>query len=227
VVRIWSRLLTVGAMAGLGLIALAGPALAHVEVSADRTTAGATDVTLRFHGEGENPSAGITAERVVLPAGIAPADVSPVRAPRGWRFTRGADGFTVAGTALKPGTDAVWSVKVAQLPAGATRLSFKTLETYGDGKISRWIEIQEPGQAEPDNPAPLLTLRPGPSTAPASTAAPATSATSAPAPGPATVRATAPAADTGGTSTWWIWIVAIVPVAAAAALVLARRRSGD
>jgi hypothetical protein len=221
-------LLTISAVVGVGVLALAGPALAHVQVSADKTTAGATDVTLTFNGEAENPAAGIKSERVVLPAGIAPADVSLVKAPAGWTYTRNPDGFTVGGKALKTGTSAVWSVKVAKLPDGETRLSFKTLETYGNGDISRWIELQQPGQAEPDNPAPLLTLKPGASTtppaSPSSAAAPVPSAAV-----PTTAQATAPAAANSGTSTWWIWVIVVVLVVAAGAIfaVRRRRRPGD
>src|SRR4051794_31130210 len=166
----------IAAAAALAAPAFAGPALAHVEVSADTTQAGATDVTLTFHGEAENDAAGIRTERVVLPEGIEPAQVTLGKAPSGWSFSRTADGFTVGGKALKTGTDAEWSVKIAKLPDGETRLSFKTVETYGDGEVSRWIGIQEPGQDEPDNPAPLVTLRAAPAataTATATSAAPA------------------------------------------------------
>ena len=223
------RLLTISAIAGAGVLALAGPALAHVEVSADKTTAGATDVTVTFNGEAENPSAGISSERVVLPAGIAAADVTLVKAPSGWTFTRGSDGFTVGGKALKAGTDAEWSVKIAKLPDGETRLSFKTLETYGNGDVSRWIEIQEPGQDEPDNPAPLVTLKPGPSTAPATpstvASSPAAAAPStATSPADAAAPAAEPTASDSGTSTWWIWAVVIVLAIAAGVIFAVRRR---
>ena len=222
------RLLTISAIAGAGVLALAAPALAHVEVSADKTTAGATDVTLTFTGESENPAAGIQSERVVLPTGIAPADVTLVKAPSGWKFTGNSDGFTVAGKALKVGTDAVWSVKIAKLPDGETRLSFKTLETYGNGDVSRWIEIQEPGQDEPENPAPLVTLKPGPSTAPAvPSAEPSSAAPAVPSAEPSTAAPVAepPAADSSS-STWWIWVLAVVVVLAIAGGVLfaVRRR---
>jgi Domain of unkown function (DUF1775) len=229
-VRAWVRVMTVGAAAALAVAGPAGPALAHVEVSADKNRAGATDVTLTFTGEAENPHAGIRLERVVLPQGIAPADVSLVKAPAGWRFTRTGDGFTVGGRELTTGTDAVWSVRVARLPAGATRLSFKTLETYGDGEIVRWIGIQEPGQPEPDNPAPLLTLQPaGPATAPASAAAaPSATASSGPAaaPGPEASRAAAEAAAASRVSpTWWVWPAIIALLVAGAGVLLARRRT--
>ncbi|UQU61498.1 DUF1775 domain-containing protein [Couchioplanes caeruleus] len=225
----WSA---VGALAGLGVLALAGPAAAHVEVSADKDRAGASDVTLTFHGEAESTSAGIKSERVVLPEGIDPATVTLVKAPAGWTFTRGADGFTVGGKALKVGADAVWKVKIAKLPDGETRLSFKTLETYGDGKVSRWIEIQKAGADEPDNPAPLVTLKPGPK-APATSAAPSatTPAPAASGPAPAGVAPSTPATvqekaleDDGGTSLWWVWVIVGALAVAGGAVFLARRR---
>jgi len=224
---------TIGVLAGLGVLVAAGPAAAHVEVSADKNRAGATDVTLTFHGEAENPS-GIKSERVVLPEGIAPADVTLVKAPSGWTFQATADGFTVGGKALASGKDAEWKVKVAKLPDGETRLSFKTLETYADGEVSRWIEVQEEGKEESDNPAPLIKLKPGPSTAPATasaapSAAPSATASAAPAASAApTVTATIlaePVSDEGS-SLWWLWVlIAVVVVGAAVATVLIRRRS--
>jgi uncharacterized protein YcnI len=221
---------TIGVLAGLGVLAAAGPAAAHVGVSADKNRAGATDVTLTFHGEAENPS-GIKSERVVLPEGIAPADVTLVKAPAGWTFQATADGFTVGGKALASGKDAEWKVKVAKLPDGETRLSFKTLETYADGEVSRWIEVQEDGKEEPENPAPLIKLKPGPSTpgAAPSEAAPSATASAAPAaPAAPTVTATIvaePVADEGS-SLWWLWVlIALVLGGAALATVLTRRRS--
>ncbi|MEU8234759.1 DUF1775 domain-containing protein [Actinoplanes sp. NPDC048967] len=227
------RMTTIGVLAGLGVLAAAGPAAAHVEVSADKNRAGATDVTLTFHGEAENPS-GIKSERVVLPEGITPADVTLVKAPAGWTFQATADGFTVGGKALASGKDAEWKVKVAKLPDGETRLSFKTLETYADGEVSRWIEVQEEGKDEPDNPAPLIKLKPGPSTAPATTsaapsAAASASASAAPAASAApTATATIlaePVAEEGS-SLWWLWVlIAVVLGGAALATVLIRRRA--
>ncbi|GAA2633276.1 DUF1775 domain-containing protein [Paractinoplanes durhamensis] len=228
--RFGSRVVTVGAVAGFAVLGVAGPALAHVEVSADKTTAGAANVTLTFNGEAESTDAGITSERVVLPAGLAPASVTLVKAPAGWTFTPNADGFTVGGKALKVGTDAVWKVKIAKLPDGETRLSFKTLETYADGEVVRWIEIQEAGKDEPDHPAPLVTLKPGPSTAP-TTAAPSSAAPSAePSSAVPVITSAAPtinaepaAAAGDGGSTWWIWVIGVVVVAAVAGFVLVRR----
>jgi hypothetical protein len=208
-VRNRSRLTTIGALAALGVLALAAPAAAHVEVSADKKQAGAANVTLVFKGEAENPS-GIKSEQVVLPEGIATADVTPVKVPKGWTFATTHDGFTVGGDPLAPNTDAEWSVKVAKLPDGETRLSFKTLETYADGEVSRWIEIQEEGAAEPENPAPLLVLQPGPSPSAApSSAAPAVSESAS---APVVFEATPPKPDDDVSPVWiwWIWVVLAV-----------------
>ncbi|GID91890.1 DUF1775 domain-containing protein [Amorphoplanes digitatis] len=205
--RYRSRLTTISALAALAVLALAAPAAAHVEVSADKAHAGATDVTLSFQGEAENPS-GIVSERVVLPAGIAPADVTPVKTPAGWEFATTSDGFTVGGKALPANQDAEWSVKVALLPADQTRLSFKTLETYADGEVSRWIEIQEEGAAEPANPAPLLVLQPGPpvASAPATESSPP-EISDAPTPQDVGPVPTESADGPNPVWMWWMWAV--------------------
>jgi uncharacterized protein YcnI len=205
--------MTVAAVAGFVVPAGAGPAAAHVEVSADKTTAGAQDVTLTFTGEAERAGAGIRSERVVLPDGLDPASVTPVEAPPGWAFARTADGFTVGGDALGAGVDAEWKVRIAKLPDGETRLSFKTLETYANGDVERWIEIQEPGRDEPDRPAPLITLQPGPSSAaPVPSASPATT----------TTPAAAVPADERATS-WWTWLM-VGAVALIAVVLVVRTR---
>jgi len=217
------------AAGGVAAAALATPAWAHVEVEADKPQAGARDVTLTFTGEAESNSGGIRSERVVLPSGITPSDVRLKKAPEGWKLTPGSDGFTVAGPALKIGEDAVWAVTVAQLPTNSTTLSFKTLETYSDGQISRWIEIPQAGQPEPDNPAPTLKVKP----AAAVSSAPVTSSPTASA-SPA-VASSAPAlapdvteADDSSGSRTGLWvtvgIVAAIAVAAVALLVARQRR---
>jgi LPXTG-motif cell wall-anchored protein len=201
-----------------------GPAFAHVEVEADKTQAGAKDVTLTFTGEAESGSAGIRSERVVLPTGVAPAGVKLVKAPKGWKFSAAADGFTIAGPALKVGQDAVFAVRLAQLPADATSLSFKTLETYSDGDIVRWIELPQDGQPEPDHPAPTIKLKGAVKTVPASPSPSpsATPASSAEAPVPA--ESAVADEDSGSSATvWWI-VLAVVVVAAAGGLLLWRRR---
>ncbi|KUO16278.1 hypothetical protein AQJ91_37025 [Streptomyces dysideae] len=147
----------VGTLALTAFFALAGPAAAHVEVEADTAQALAENVTLTFVSEAESTTAGFTQVRVVLPEGIAPGDVTLEEAPKGWKFKATADGYTVGGPEIATGTDGEHKIKVRQLP-DARELAFKAVETYGDGKISRWIELPT-GGAEPEEPAPVLKLK--------------------------------------------------------------------
>uniref|UniRef100_UPI00403FF7DB DUF1775 domain-containing protein n=1 Tax=Streptomyces sp. SS7 TaxID=3108485 RepID=UPI00403FF7DB len=190
-VRTARRAGAVGVLTLTAALALATPAFAHAEVEADTARALAENVTLSFVSEAESASAGFTEMRVVLPKGIAPGDVTLVEAPKGWTFKATGDGYTVGGPKLAVGTDAEYKVKVRQLP-DAKELAFKTVETYSDGEISRWIELPG-GGAEPEQPAPLLKLKaaapgatpvgpsPTASAAPSVTASTPSSATSAPA----------------------------------------------
>jgi Domain of unkown function (DUF1775) len=213
-----------GVVLAVGLVA--SPAWAHVEVSADNPKAGATNVTVTFTSEAESASAGITSEQVTLPAGITPAQVRLGTAPAGWNLTPGLNGFTVAGPALPVGTDAKFSVVIAQLPPAATELIFKTIETYSDGSIVRWIDETQPGQPEPDHPAPILTLtaaEPGSATTTAATPT-ATEPSPAPTTSAAVVDNTANTSGSNG-SIWWLVLAGVIVVAAVVAALLVRRRS--
>jgi uncharacterized protein YcnI len=232
------RLLLAAAGGLLATVALPAPGWAHVEVEADKAQAGARDVTLTFTGEAESASEGIVSERVVLPTGINPADVRLKKAPKGWKLTPGDGDVTVAGPALDAGEDAIFAVVVAQLPTDSTTLVFKVVESYSGGKVSRWIDVPEEGQPEPDNPAPVLKVKAAAAPAPASSgpAAPSASVEAPPsAQSPsAAPTVTSPAAaqpdDAAerSSSTGWILggIVAVVALAAAG-LLIARRRSGS
>ncbi|MFE9688650.1 DUF1775 domain-containing protein [Micromonospora sp. NPDC005806] len=212
-------------MAGVAAaVALGAPAMAHVEVEADHPQAGAREVTVTFHGEAESPRAGIRSERVVLPPGISPQDVRLAKAPSGWKLSANPDGFTVAGPALKVGQNAVWAITVAQLPSNTTELPFKTLETYSDGAVARWIEIPQAGQPEPDNPAPVLKLTPAAAVPTSASPAPS-SAARAPSSPEATHGPTAAAKSTGSKGLWISLIAVAVLVAAILASLRWRRRS--
>jgi hypothetical protein len=155
--RAGRRLVLAGALALTAALALAGPAAAHAEVEADKPQALAENVTLSFVSEAESASAGFTDLRVVLPEGLAPADIALAEGPKGWKLTTSADGYTLAGPALKAGVDAEYKIKVRQLP-DVKELVFKTVETYSDGEVSRWIELPTGGK-EPEQPAPVLKLK--------------------------------------------------------------------
>src|SRR5439155_989881 len=53
-----------------------------------------------------------------------------------------------------------FDVAFGQLPDDSDQLTFKTLQTYSDGKVARWIE-EPAGGDEPENPAPVLKLTAG------------------------------------------------------------------
>lgn len=190
------RTVPAAAAALAAVLALAPPAAAHAHVEASEARALATDVTLTFTSEAESRKAGISTIQVVLPSGISPGAVSLKKAPKGWRFSQNQGGYVVGGQALAVGTDAVHSVVVHQLP-DAERLVFKVMETYSDGQVARWIEVPE-GDAKPENPAPVLALKPK-----APDAAPVPLRPSAPASQPPSVPAQgtdAPATDTPATA---------------------------
>jgi hypothetical protein len=124
----------------------------------------------------------------------------------------------------------VFAVRLAQVPADASSLSFKTLETYGDGEIVRWIDLPQAGEPEPDHPAPTIRLKGAvkpaattpnatPSATPSAAVTPADGITS-----PAAVQAEAP--DSGNSATGRWVALAVVVIAAAAGLLIWRRRSG-
>ncbi|WP_239015139.1 DUF1775 domain-containing protein [Streptomyces sp. CdTB01] len=185
VARAGRRIALAGAAALTATLALAAPASAHAEVEADTPQALAENVTLSFVSEAESDSAGFTQLRIVLPDGIAPGDVTLDEAPKGWKLKTTSGGYSVAGPALKAGVDAEHKIKIRQLP-DAKEIAFKTVETYSDGKISRWIELPT-GGAEPEQPAPVLKLKaaapgakavsPSPSATESATPSPAPTAT--------------------------------------------------
>jgi hypothetical protein len=206
----------------VGVVVAATPAWAHVQVSADKPQAGATNVTVSFSGEAESPTSGIKSEQIFLPDGITPDMVTLVSAPTGWTLTKSTNNVTIAGKALPKGTDAKYSIRITKLPSDATELVFKTIETYGNGDIDRWIELQKPGQAEPDHPAPALKLRPA-AAAPTTTAAQPTTASPT---GPSATTTAAAAGSNSGNSNVWIivLVVAVIAIGAGAAVLIRRRR---
>ncbi|MFE2548222.1 DUF1775 domain-containing protein [Streptomyces sp. NPDC059355] len=224
----------VGALAVVGVAA--GPAAAHAEVTASDPRALAENVTLSFTSEAESETAGIAELRVVLPKGIAADTLTLKDAPKEWKLTATADGYTIGGPALATGTDAEYSVTVRQLPDEKS-LAFKTLETYGDGKVSRWIEVPTNGE-KVDNPAPVLELKaaapgaklivPGPSPTPSSAAPSVRPPTASPSAPVASASARAAGDEDAGSGTGAVVgaIAAVLVLAAAGAFWWMRRGRG-
>ncbi|MBV7694269.1 DUF1775 domain-containing protein [Streptomyces sp. TRM70350] len=158
--RVARRLSTVSATLAAAVLVAAGPAFAHTEVEAENARALAQDVTLTFSAASESSSAGITGLEVFLPDGITPADVTYEDGPKGWKFATTSRGYKVSGPRLAVGEDAEFSVTVRQLP-DAEELVFKTLQSYSDGRVDRWIELEDSGDEHGHgHPAPKLELGP-------------------------------------------------------------------
>jgi uncharacterized protein YcnI len=163
--------------------AMPATAQAHIEVSAQSAQAGAGPVVVEFSAESESQTAGITGVKTQLPAGITPDQVSLAAGPSGWVLQPTADGFQIAGPAVPAGTDASYSITIAQLPATSTELVFKTLQRYADGREDAWIEEATDAVPDPAMPAPVLFVTPAdPASSPTASraAAPPTSSTPTP-----------------------------------------------
>lgn len=172
----WRRLLVVGSSAVLIVLGLAGAASAHVSVNPDTATQGSyTKLTFRVPDESGNAST--TKVAVFFPTEHPLASVS-VKPHPGWSFavkthelatpvssddgsiSRAVSSITWTALdrahAIKPGEFDEFDVSVGPLPRAAS-MTFKTLQTYSDGSIVRWIDTSS-GAAEPEHPAPVLTL---------------------------------------------------------------------
>jgi uncharacterized protein YcnI len=137
---------------------------------------------------------------------------TPVKTDDG-TITEAASEITFSGGKIGAGQYEDFDVAFGQLPDDTGQLVFKTLQTYSDGKVARWIE-EPSGGDEPENPAPVLKLTAG-------------DASSAPAPAKTAAVTTAKAADTGDSTARGLGIAGLVVGAvglAAAAFALVRSR---
>jgi periplasmic copper chaperone A len=205
------RLATVGVFAALVVGLGATPALAHVTVaSTDAVQGGFGHLAFRVPTESETASTTKFVVQLPTDQGISSVSVEPVP---GWTHKettvkpatplKDDDGnevtevvSTVEWTAnnpadgIKPGEYREFSISAGPLPKAAT-LTFKAIQTYSDKTEVSWIE-EATGGAEPEHPAPTLTL---PAATTASSGTPASAA-------PEARPAPAAAADTGnGTAT--------------------------
>ncbi|WP_329177076.1 YcnI family copper-binding membrane protein [Streptomyces sp. NBC_01477] len=209
-----SRAATVAALAGATVLLAAVPAFAHVTVQ-PATAAKGGYTTVAFKVPNEQDSASTVKVEVNLPTDHPIASVSLQPVP-GWTaqvttsklatplktddgtVDQAVSKITWSGGKIAPGQFQQFPVSFGPLPSDAASLSFKTLQTYDNGDIVRWIEVPQAGQAEPQNPAPTLTL-----TAPEADGAATATGTPAPAPasdGKATEQASSGGSDSDGTA---------------------------
>ena len=186
--RTTARLATVAALVGFGVLVLALPVAAHVTVSADDARRGAADALVTLRVPNEEDKATTTKVVVTLPTATPIASVSPVPLA-GWSISTtpvtfakpittddgtlttgvGTVTWTATGGGIPVGQAGLFQLLVGPLP-DAPSVAFLTRQTYSDGQVVQWIEPTLSGQAEPEHPAPVLTLTAGgASGAPAST----------------------------------------------------------
>ena len=196
----------VPACAVLAILALAGPASAHVTIGPGTAAKGGSDVELTFRVPNEEDQATTTQVEVDFPTDKPITGVLPEPTP-GWTVkidnltlpapvktddgtvTQVVQRITWSGGQLTPGQYQGFRVMLGHLPDDASTLTFKALQTYSNGDVVRWIDVPQPGQPEPDHPAPVLTL----------TAAPADDGAASPAPS-SQVTATASSSSSTGSS---------------------------
>lgn len=176
VTRGGARVLLVLAGCAVALVALAGTAFAHITVTPGSAAQGST-AELTFRVPDEEATATTVEIQVKVPTSppIAQLLVKPVP---GWQvsvqtvtlakpittddgsFSTAVSEVTWSGGKIMPGQFQDFSVSADPLPSGVSQLAFKTIQTYSNGDVVRWIDLQQPGQPEPDHPAPVLTLTP-------------------------------------------------------------------
>lgn len=209
------------ATAAASLLAAASAAEAHVTVNPNSVSQGGyTKVSFRVPNEEANAST--TALEVDIPVDHPIASVS-VRPVPGWTATttttqlatpiKTGDGEVTAavskivwtGGKIDPGQFQEFDVSLGPLPKDTDQIVFKALQTYSDGNVVRWIDLQQPGQPAPDHPAPVLHLTPAAAngsttgttgaTGSGSTTAPAGSTATTPTGAPTTAPSVSLAAD--------------------------------
>jgi uncharacterized protein len=172
-----SRLAAAAAVAGSAVLVLSGPAFAHVSVSPEGTAAKGGYATVDFKVPNERDNASTTKLEVAFPTDHPLASVMPEPIP-GWtaQVTKAKLAkpltvhgqqiseavskvtWTASGKGIEPGFFQKFPLSVGPLPEDADELVFKAIQTYSNKEVVRWIEVQQDGQEEPENPAPVLEL---------------------------------------------------------------------
>jgi len=190
------RTLLLSIASALAAIAIASPALAHIDPDPTEAQAGST-LSVAFtveHGCDGSPTIQLDMR---LPEGVTGASPDSID---GWEGSTEADVVTFVGGPLPDAEEGTFSVTMTLPPTPDTTIYFPFVQRCEVGEI-RWIAIPTDGSGtEADEPAPALLLT-GPvatTTAPATTAAPTTAA-------PTTTAATTvpetTVADTAATTT--------------------------
>ncbi|MEU2333034.1 YcnI family protein [Streptomyces sp. NPDC006654] len=173
-----SRIAAVTAVAGTAVLAVASPAFAHVSVQPEGTAAKGGYAVIDFKVPNERDDASTTEVEVTFPADHPIASVMP-QPMAGWKIDvtksklakplvmhgeKIGEAVTKVtwtatdGKGIQPGYFQKFPLSVGALPENTDELVFKALQTYSNKEVVRWIEVQQKGQEEPENPAPVLAL---------------------------------------------------------------------
>ncbi|MEU6373892.1 YcnI family protein [Streptomyces sp. NPDC046909] len=172
-----SRLAAVGAVAASAVVVLSSPAFAHVSVQPEGTAAKGGYAVVDFRVPNERDTASTTKLEISFPTDhpLASAMPEPVA---GWtsevtktklakpielhgqKISEAVSKvtWTATGKGVEAGYFQKFPIAIGALPEDADELVFKAIQTYSNKEVVRWIEIQQDGQEEPENPAPVLTL---------------------------------------------------------------------
>jgi uncharacterized protein YcnI len=156
------------------MVAIAGPAFAHVTVDPASAPQGA-EITLGFRVPNEMANAGTVRVQIFFPSDHPILGVDPQSVP-GWHDTihtaslnppvQTDDGPVTdyvsevdwAGGPIEPGHFQEFSVLAQSLPTGTDEVVFKALQTYSNGVVVRWIDPVSAANPDPANPTPVLRL---------------------------------------------------------------------
>ena len=137
------------------VLVTAGPAAAHVSVQPPEASQGGY-AKLAFRVPNEEESANTIKVEVQIPADGKFRSVSTKPLP-GWTVTKTDTTIAWSGGTIAPGEFQEFEISVGPLPA-VDELVFKTVQTYDDGDVVRWIEPTPADGTEPEHPAPTLHL---------------------------------------------------------------------
>jgi periplasmic copper chaperone A len=169
--------LTTAVLAALAMsTVVAASASAHVSVSSqDAGPGGYGKITFRVPNESDTASTVVL--RIQVPREAAMTSLRTQTLP-GWTVTRtrvdleeplAFQGEEItsyvsvleyradAGTGIAPGEFQEFALSGGPFP-DADQLTFPAVQVYSDGSETAWIEPTVDGQAEPEHPAPVLTL---------------------------------------------------------------------
>ncbi|WP_030209331.1 YcnI family copper-binding membrane protein [Streptomyces bikiniensis] len=172
-----TRAALAGGIALSSVVLLSGTAFAHVSVQPQGEAAKGGYATVNIKVPNERDNASTVKLEVNFPLDHPLASVMPQPVP-GWKaeVTKSKLDkplelhgrkineavskvtWTADGSGIEPGFFQTFPLSLGQLPEDADQLVLKSIQTYSNKEVVRWIEEQKEGAEEPQNPAPVLKL---------------------------------------------------------------------